>query len=116
MLYIAYVLFRQVELALDVESLLPSFFQRRFMRRCYKLKPNQKKTALARLMNFESSHMTSVAIAKALDPELVRVVYSLKHEYFVKSEQSKCSFDDVHSRCHALFPSLCCFTVGRIEI
>ena len=60
-----------MELALDVESLLPGGLQRRFVRRCYKLSPNKVRPALARLISFESSHMTSAAIAKALNPELV---------------------------------------------
>lgn len=61
----------QVELALDVESIVPQFIRRRFVVKCRTIRPNANRhycTVFRRLM--AESELSSEAIVKALNPEL----------------------------------------------
>lgn len=65
--------FLKVELALDVEGILPQFIRRKFVVRSHTIAPNTKsRNPLKRLfrldLNFDS---TSTSIVAALNPELV---------------------------------------------
>ena len=58
-----------MELALDVESILPHFIRRKFVVKCLVIKPNVSSHFLLRLTGVKS--LSSEAIARALDPEVV---------------------------------------------
>ena len=62
----------QVELALDVESIVPQFIRRRFVVKSRTIRPNINRhrcTLFRRIM--AESELSSDAIVKALNPELV---------------------------------------------
>ena len=62
----------QVELALDVERVVPEFIRRRFVTKCDTYKPNKKTlNPLKLLARAEAGELSSQAISKALDPDLV---------------------------------------------
>ncbi|KAJ8315242.1 hypothetical protein KUTeg_007392 [Tegillarca granosa] len=61
----------QVELALDVERVVPEIIRRRFVRKCETVRPNEgSRNPFKKLVNIESGALSSAAISKALDPEL----------------------------------------------
>lgn len=61
----------QVELALNVESVLPQFIRRKFVVKCQYIEPNKAvRNPLRRLLNIESGFMSTQAIIKALNPDL----------------------------------------------
>lgn len=67
----------QVDLALDVEGILPQFIRRRFVMKCETIEPNaHARSAFRRLFSFDSDTLSSDAINKALSPELVSQAYS----------------------------------------
>ena len=69
----------QVELALDVEAVLPHFLRRKFVMRCHKLTPNRhSKNPFRRL--FSSSSLSAGAITKALNPELVGHISAVNYD------------------------------------
>ncbi|XP_071138004.1 transient receptor potential cation channel subfamily A member 1 homolog isoform X4 [Mytilus edulis] len=61
----------QVELALDVERLVPEFIRRRFVIQKQKIRPNERSlNPLKKLSAIEAGDLSSAAISKALSPEL----------------------------------------------
>ncbi|XP_033741695.1 transient receptor potential cation channel subfamily A member 1 homolog [Pecten maximus] len=61
----------QVELALDVERIVPEFIRRKFVTKKQTIKPNQGlKNPFSRLANLEAGDLSSAAINKALNPDL----------------------------------------------
>ncbi|XP_048765661.1 transient receptor potential cation channel subfamily A member 1 homolog isoform X2 [Ostrea edulis] len=61
----------QVELALDVERVVPEFIRRRFVTKCDTYRPNRKTlNPLKLLARAEAGDLSSQAISKALDPDL----------------------------------------------
>lgn len=69
----------QVELALDVERVVPEFIRRRYVTKCDTYKPNKRTlNPLKLLARAEAGDLSSQAISKALDPDLVSTnsVYS----------------------------------------
>ncbi|CAC5420395.1 TRPA1 [Mytilus coruscus] len=61
----------QVELALDVERLVPEFIRRRFVIQKQKIRPNERTlNPLKKLAAIEAGDLSSAAISKALNPEL----------------------------------------------
>lgn len=61
----------QVELALDVERVVPEFIRRRFVTKCDTYKPNKRTlNPLKLLARAEAGDLSSQAISKALDPDL----------------------------------------------
>ncbi|XP_074658298.1 transient receptor potential cation channel subfamily A member 1 homolog isoform X1 [Tubulanus polymorphus] len=59
----------QVELALEVEGILPQFLRRKFIRKCETIRPNKRMGAVRKFMNWEST-LSASTIAQALNPEL----------------------------------------------
>lgn len=65
-------MFSQVELALDVESIVPQFIRRRFVVKCRTIRPNSTRHHCKVFRRFMAeSELSSEAIVKALNPELV---------------------------------------------
>jgi transient receptor potential cation channel subfamily A protein 1 len=60
----------QVELALDVEALLPHFLRKRTMLKCTKIKPNEETNYITKFFHLESGTLSATAISKALHPDL----------------------------------------------
>lgn len=61
----------QVELALDVERVVPEFIRRRYVTKCDTYKPNKRTlNPLKLLARAEAGDLSSLAISKALDPDL----------------------------------------------
>ncbi|KAK3103049.1 hypothetical protein FSP39_016076 [Pinctada imbricata] len=61
----------QVDLALDVEKVVPEFIRRRFVVKCEKIAPNKGTlNPLKRLAAAESGDLSSESISKALNPDL----------------------------------------------
>jgi hypothetical protein len=61
----------QVELALDVEAVLPQFIRRRFVRKTETISPNARSTnTFKRMFHLESNFLSAGAITKALNPDL----------------------------------------------
>jgi hypothetical protein len=64
-----------VELALDVERIVPDFFRRRLVVRKDSMKPNQGISKLfSSVFGLESYGLTAQTIHKALNPELVNLL------------------------------------------
>ncbi|KAI0226875.1 hypothetical protein LSAT2_022672 [Lamellibrachia satsuma] len=62
----------QVELALDVESIVPQFIRRRFVVKCRTIRPNSTRHHCKVFRRFMAeSELSSEAIVKALNPELI---------------------------------------------
>ena len=61
----------QVELALDVESIVPHFIRRKFVVKLQKIRPHEHLNPIQRFLSSKS--MSSEAITKALNPELVSI-------------------------------------------
>ena len=76
-----HVHFPQVDLALDVEKVVPDFIRRRFMVKCEKIAPNRSTVnPFKRLAAAEAGDLTSESISKALDPEVVSIIFYCNSE------------------------------------
>lgn len=61
----------QVDLALDVERIVPEFIRRKFVIKKQTFRPNQgRKNPFSRLSNLEAGELSSASINKALNPDL----------------------------------------------
>ncbi|XP_078341793.1 transient receptor potential cation channel subfamily A member 1 homolog isoform X1 [Crassostrea virginica] len=80
----------QVELALDVERVVPEFIRRRFVTKCDTYKPNKKTlNPLKLLARAEAGELSSQAISKALDPDLDEIEKVMETQEKLQKDISK---------------------------
>ncbi|KAL5009533.1 hypothetical protein ScPMuIL_011838 [Solemya velum] len=92
----------QVDLALDVERVLPGFIRRRFVIKCEKVKPNAGiHNPLRRIMSIDSDTFSSLEIAKALNPELDEIEKVLEEQGKVKKDVKKMRAHMKEMRAHS---------------
>ncbi|XP_061171192.1 transient receptor potential cation channel subfamily A member 1 homolog isoform X1 [Saccostrea echinata] len=80
----------QVDLALDVERVVPEFIRRRFVAKCDTYRPNRKTlNPLKLLARAEAGDLSSQAISKALDPDLDEIEKVMETQEKLQKDMSK---------------------------